>query len=521
MKKLIAALLILVMILSLAGCGKNSGDTDASSSRTEALPQTTQEASEDSKEPSESASADGIYDVTMIMPYILTPPGEEAVQQTEDTINNYMRDTLGITDYRLDLKVWSISDVISNVPMELAAKTKIDIISIWGGIGPYVENGTVLPLDDYLDNEMKDAHEIVKDFMICSYLNNHYYAIPSWSGQVIDYRFIYNKDMVDAVCDMSGVDTWDEVLETIDKLKEAYPDEHFLCYSSTFPDIYGMQDHTSIVGNYCATVGDSTTLVNYYATDAYRNACEKAYELMQKGMLDPEGSANTLGHDALTYTGSTKGVLMGHSLTEDSVIEMFDNNNTYGATFDCVTFGRTDMVNARFEWAIPYTSANPSAAAKMINLIWTDEFIFNTLGFGTEGIDYVWNEDHTMLQYPEGLGQMTVPYNCIYELAGMGDQRMTWPAEGGSKREDLEFLTEMMEDCYYPPMFGFTPATDNVTTQLAAVSNVVNQYNTVLTYGEVDPDEYLPEFLDALETAGINDIISDYQAQYDAWAAAK
>ena len=518
MKKLIASLLVLVMILSLAACEKTPGDADTSSDRQETASQDSKETSKGNADQTAEA-ADSVYEVSMIMPYILTPPGQEAVQQTEDTINNYMRDTLGITDYKLDLKVWSISDVINNVPMELAAKSKLDIISIWGGIGPYVENGTIIPLDDYLDNEMKEAHEKVKDFMICEYLNGHYFAIPSWSAQVIDYRFIYNKDMVDAVCDMSDVDTWDEVLDALEKLKEAYPDEHFLCYPSTFPDIYAMEDHTSIVGNYTATVGDSTTLVNYYSTDAYRKACEKAYELRQKGMLDPEGSANTLGHDALTYSGSTKGVLMGHSLTESSVVKMFDNNNTYGATFDCVTFGRTDMVNARFTWAIPYTSENPSAAAKMINLIWTDEFIFNTLGFGTEGIDYVWNEDHSMLLYPEGLGQMTVPYNCIYELAGMGDQRMTWPADGGTLAEDLAFLEEEMENCYYPPMFGFTPTTDNVTTQLAAVSNVVSQYNTALVYGEENPDELLPEFLEVLETAGINDIISDYQAQYDLWAA--
>ena len=35
-------------------------------------------------------------------------------------------------------------------------------------------------------------------------------------------------------------------------------------------------------------------------------------------------------------------------------------------------------------------------------------------------------------------------------------------------------------------------------------------------YG-ADPDEYLPEFLAALETAGINDIVADYQAQLDEW----
>ena len=36
-------------------------------------------------------------------------------------------------------------------------------------------------------------------------------------------------------------------------------------------------------------------------------------------------------------------------------------------------------------------------------------------------------------------------------------------------------------------------------------------------YGDVDPASYLPEFQVALEAAGINDILADYQAQVDAW----
>ena len=52
---------------------------------------------------------------------------------------------------------------------------------------------------------------------------------------------------------------------------------------------------------------------------------------------------------------------------------------------------------------------------------------------------------------------------------------------------------------------------------MAAVSNVYNQYDKALMYGDVDPASYLPEFQAALEAAGINDILADYQAQVDAW----
>ena len=49
------------------------------------------------------------------------------------------------------------------------------------------------------------------------------------------------------------------------------------------------------------------------------------------------------------------------------------------------------------------------------------------------------------------------------------------------------------------------------------MSNVYDQYYKVLTYGDVNPDEFLPKFLEELETAGINDIIAEYQSQVDEW----
>ena len=71
------------------------------------------------------------------------------------------------------------------------------------------------------------------------------------------------------------------------------------------------------------------------------------------------------------------------------------------------------------------------------------------------------------------------------------------------------------------PIYGMNLDTSSVTTQVAAVTNVVNQYYNSLMYGEVDVDTYLPMFQKALESAGINDIIAAAQAQYDAWTAAK
>jgi len=48
---------------------------------------------------------------------------------------------------------------------------------------------------------------------------------------------------------------------------------------------------------------------------------------------------------------------------------------------------------------------------------------------------------------------------------------------------------------------------------------VLSLYLPALESGSVDLDIYYPEFIDALENAGINDVIADKQVHFDAWLA--
>ena len=89
--------------------------------------------------------------------------------------------------------------------------------------------------------------------------------------------------------------------------------------------------------------------------------------------------------------------------------------------------------------------------------------------------------------------------------------------DANTSEADKGFMEDLIKNAWYPPLFGFIPDSTNVSTQVAAVSNIYDQYYDVLTYGDVNPDEYPAQFLTELEAAGINDIIAEYQAQADAW----
>ena len=461
--------------------------------------------------------------ITLDMSTLFIVPNLDATQKVEDTINDYLKNTLHEEGYKIHLKITSIGDYLQKIPMELASggDDTPDIVQVFS-LASWVENGYIISLDKYLDKELKPTVDLIGNIIGSGRVAGHMYMIPRYFGTVLDWKFIYNKTDVEAAgVDVSKATSLYKLGDVLAELKTAYPDKHFLVYCNQFDRILQAETKTSQVGTYAATVGEGTTLYNYYETDAYKDAIQMAYDFRQKGYADPEGSANTLSHDAVVMSGSSRGVIMGHSADADGIAAMFTRTNEYGAEFGAVTIGIDNLATDTLGIGISHSCKDPDAAARFINLLYTDEFVWITLIYGAEGQDYVWNADHTKVNYPEGMDFNSVPYNCIYScgMIGNGFQGLTYETsdESGS---DREYGKRLMDEAWCPPLYGFIPSTANVMNEITAIGNVVEQYNNVLTYGDVDPAVEYPKFIAALKDAGIDKLIADYQAQADEWVKA-
>ncbi len=508
--KLLSSALACAMVLSMTACG-GSG-TPSGSVGTASASGTT--ANNGGAEP---------YTVKLMYSTMMTIPSEEAQKEVEDAINAYLKEK-GY-DFAFDMEVANLFEYGTTVPLALSSGEKMDIII---GAAPnmnmqdMVNNGYLLPLNDYIDNEMKGIKDMEEDWLTCGTIGDTLYTVPVHKGWALTWKYIYDKSYVDGIgYDMSKVKDFDSLLDLFAALKEAYPDKVIEADTSRYPTLFNDLYDTSLVGAYFATVGDDPTLVNYFETEAFRKACEYAYEFRQKGYSSAEGSTNTLNADALVNSGMSIGTTMSHGQTAESIGKTFTTSNTYGGTFDSVEIAPTDMATMSLNYGLAYTSENPAAAATMLNLLWTDEYIINTLIYGLEGKSYVWNADHTSIGYPEGLDADSVPYTTMLNCGAFSDQFKMYPFEGNSTAEDLEYMKANLEKIRYCPLFGFTPNAEKVSTQSAAVSNVYNQYFKALSYGDIDPEVYLPEFLSSLEAAGINDMLAEYQSQADAWQQAQ
>ncbi|MBR4461683.1 MAG: extracellular solute-binding protein [Erysipelotrichaceae bacterium] len=453
-------------------------------------------------------------------------PSDETVQAVEDVINDYLVNTLHENRYVIDLKITAIGDYLTNIPIELASgdDDSADIVQVFD-LSQWTDKGYLQNMDPYLSNILKDTMETIGNVADSGKYKGSYYMIPRYFATVLDWKWIYNKELVEAAnIDVSQIHDLDTLEEALAELKAAYPEEYFVVYCNQFDRILQPAYKTSLVGTYTATVGDNTTLYNYYETDAFKDAIYKAYDFRQKGYADPNGSINTLSHDAIVMSGISKGVIMGHASDCESIADMFTLTANYGDgrthEFGAVSLGIDDLHTDSLGIGIAQKCKDPASAERFINLLYTDEFIWNTLIFGLEGEDYVWNDDHTKIGYPEGLSFNTLPYNCYYNRGMLGNYFQTWNHEvDGGFDSNLEYAQQLMQNAWCPPLYGFVPSQENVSDEIEAVRSVVDQYVNILTYGDVDPDEKYPEFLAALQDAGIDTIIADYQAQVDQWLA--
>lgn len=521
-KKILALVLALCLLCAMTACG---GDGNSSTSSTSGTSSTSSESGEtsDTGETSDVAE-DGngeVYRVRLTVPTLMTPPSEEGVQQVEDAINEYLRNDLGITQWEMDLEILGVADYSTNISMALASGEKYDVFAAnfyASDLSTYVSNGYLSDLSSYVDNELADAVSVLpENWLRLGTVNGKVYAIPAYTGKVLSYKYIYNKELYGDVVDWSTVDSLDDLDAVLPELKAAHPEEYPLVDATAPFTLMQNEGHVSPVGTYAATVGDSTELVNLFATDAFKEGVAMSYKWKQAGYSEPEGSTNTMGGYQLLDNGACQGWIVGHAYSVETVEKTMDTNNTTGATFKAVEIATSDMSTNTLTYGVAYTSENVAAACEMMSLIWTDEFIASTLIYGLEGESFVWNEDKSSIVYPEGLDINTVPYTALYSCGAFGNQFILYPMDANTSAADKIYMEDLMDNAWYPPLFGFIPDSTNVSTQVATVSNVYDQYYDVLTYGDVNPDEYLPQFLNELKAAGIDDIIAEYQAQADAW----
>ncbi len=523
-KKIVSLLLASIMVIGLLpGCGNTAG-TETEAAPLESVQEETQQQTdgeEASAEESTAANADesvlkdGQKDVLRVV-----FPGSSAsaasFDAVEAAINEIVADTIDC-DVQLDILQWGVIGEQSN--LILSSGEDVALLFKYTNIPAAVSSGQLTDLTDLLPVYAPEAMESMGRFVDACYINGKLYGLPTFHEYAARSGLICSTDILNELgVDPAQITDWDDVENVLAMVKEAHPDMNPLVPADSsgmlghiFNDGVFDQLQEDMVGVYIDG-RDGLTVHNIYDTDEFREVAQMAYDWNQKGyfIADPNALSDT------RQSFLRAGTAFGFIGSVHPGVQSGETNST-GIDITAIPITEAGLGTSGVSYAqyvVPNGCMHPEKAVALMNIIYTNPDVQNLLLYGIEGTDYVVNEDGTA-GYPEGVDSSNVGWSNESWLTGNASIALAWETDPDMWTNYREFN----ENAVVSPSYGFVFDAENVRNEITAVSNVLSQYSSVILSGLSNPEESVPAFLADLETAGMQRIVDEAQAQLDAWAA--
>lgn len=515
-KRVMAAALAAAMAVGMTACGGDGGANNSAGAGSGTGAGTEQ--------PGAGAESGSYDQVVYAYATFNNIPAEQDLATVAEAINVITREKIGA---EVTLKPISIAEYSNKVTLSLQGGEKIDIFQSLGDFNNCVATDMCYDITGLLDTCAPEMKELAGDEWLaaCS-SDGKVFGVPTYKPVALTPMIIYRKDLADEMgIDMTTVNRPEDLTAVLEQVKAAYPDMTPLApvqaetigLHNCFEDIdYLTDDYYSPVG---VLLNGEMTVTDLYSTEEFKEMCNLARTWYNGGLVMKDAATTTSTAAECMSSGNYFGYVAAYSYPEaDTAASLMAQCGGYelGAKMVGDAYLSTGDLNA-VSWMVASTTDVPEAAVKFLNLTYTDEDIINLLIYGIEGRDYVKNDDGTV-SYPEGEDSTTVPYTAQLSCGTLGNFFKMYPLEG-TDPASLDWELDQNKNAQMSPAMGFTFDASSLKTQYTAVKNVISQYLPGLLCGSLDPETEIDKFVSALNDAGYQDILTEKQAQLDAWAA--
>lgn len=500
-----------VLLMGCSGSGNDSSETK----------KVTNDVADTSKVETEGSEP---YEV--IMTYVTLGSTPDDLQLIEDAVNEI---SIPAVNAKVTLLPMSAADRATTVSLMISSGEKLDLmISFYeGGIGTYANKGQIIELDDLYATYGADIEAAEGIAMAGGYFDGKLYAIPAEEKMGRQFGMILRTDILEKYeFDMTDDVTYEKMDELFAKVAVGEGDG-FTMFASAGATVTTFE-FTHLVDSLGASVAsgslmngglDSTEIVNMFATEEYKTHLDWMRKWYEAGYFPKDATTMTDSGTDLMKTGNYFG---SFGSTETNMAA--NCSRDFGYDMTVVNFTDRSAMTQMYQisqWAIPITCDDPETTFKFLNLMYESEEITNLLTNGIEGKHYVKTEDKGIITYPEGVDVTTTGYNSPLQLYGDKSLCYQWTPVEGNYFEELATFNASMDESVQSKALGYTFNFQSLKAEYAAVQDVIQQYQGALETGSVDPDVILPEFLSALEAAGMQTLIEENQSQLDAWLESK
>lgn len=259
---------------------------------------------------------------------------------------------------------------------------------------------------------------------------------------------------------------------------------------------------------------DSTTVINQYESEYFKEFAEFCVDMYQKGYISKEQASNPVtANQRVRITGTYK---PGAEATLYNAIGRRFTQFRFGTPL-LTTYNVTTSMSA-----INVKSGNADKCLKFMNLMYTDKALYNLVALGEEGLDYNWKTD---------VDDNGEEYNYIsYVKTSKYKLNTDWSVgtEFNVYRKYLQSAT-VVEDTKAlnanskkSPAYGFTflPSSSLRTTISSCYMIAYTEIKKFLN-GTYDDTKTVDQMIDELNTSlknnGLMDIINAKQTQLNAF----
>ena len=535
-KRIVALLLAMGMVVTAAaGCSKteSGGTSDNSNSKSDTT--ATSDNSGDATDADAADDEDEDEEVTDIKIALMSMAAVDSSVSDGilEKINEITEPEIGV---HVDIQWVEAGNYGTQVTMMIQGGDDLDLMQFTpipgGSYTSFMGAGQLLDISEYLDEYGQDIKEIQGDLLQGCTFNGGIYGIGNYRDIAAFQNILIRKDALEETGhleDAQNATTWSEI-EAIMKDVVAAGYGGFVnndamgtvLYPNGFmngSDKFSENSSVDILGDgyqLVTTDPDTNTVQCKYFTDEFKAMAERVGKWYEEGLIYKDAATSQDYGDTLLKSdvGAAK-----VAQQESGSLE----NMTATAGHEFVAIKVADMMIStssitKFGYCVPVTAKQPAAAIKFVNLLYTNADLMNTLTFGVEGRDWVVGDDG-LATYPDGVSAENVQYHQGDFL--YGNQFIALPWEGATTtREEQKAATDATERSKY---FGFQIDNTGLENTLTACYNVEQQYLANIQAGTAGADweNALTEFQNALKKAGIDELITAYQEQLDAWLAAQ
>lgn len=550
-KRTICLLLAMIMVLSivLAGCSKTAETPAADETPATTEPAETTDNTETPEAPEETAEPALEQKTIQLM---ITGAGKQANSDKvwaafNEQLQQYVPNT---TVEFIDVPFEEYSEKFSQV---LASGEGVDLA--WTGWlinkPQNIADGNLMPLDDLLAEYGQGIVDILGENVVEIHRNaadGKLYYLPSWQGLCGERRgWLVVTEIAELAGDTwiddtnaalnkwrnnySGIEDFQAVLDQATKYLAAAKEAGKLGAGINTGRAFGWSMYNgmySFLGVGGAEIGITYCDGTFTVKDGVAG---EHYKLYAKTMADwyKEGYIRS---DIMSVDTSTLTTPKNGEITDTTYVFSCDPYLTEADQEAAIADAGMDMTYLPIEenaylilggdtsYAIPYCADEPERAMMVLNAIYSQPDLYNTLIYGIEGEDYTKNADGTITtSYVGASPTADDSYGIQRWIIGSCKNALINNGTDPNYYADLEALEETAR---VNPFLNFTFDRTNVEGICASILNVYYEYGPQLDNGVAGDnwEELYNNYMAARKDAGIEELVTEFQNQLNAYIEA-